>query len=196
VGNPSLRPAFRVRRGSYRKYGFVSGRARRATRPTPSEFRRPVGRAPTSAAGSVSPSTLPPASPCALPLAAAELGEHARSRAGTPTGPTGTGRGAQGRDRKQNRRARSYDKAYQAHDCIQPVPGVCRAARAWAVGRKSGRTGVGPNPIIARTKLSDSVGGLVSFAGTHAIGGLAPISDIPTATIGRLKSSRTITGSE
>jgi len=43
VGNPSLCPAFRVRRGSDREYGFVSGRARRATRPTPSEFRRPCG---------------------------------------------------------------------------------------------------------------------------------------------------------
>src|SRR5438477_12085326 len=43
VGNPSLCPAFRVRRGRGRKNGFMTGRARRATRPTPSKFRRPSG---------------------------------------------------------------------------------------------------------------------------------------------------------
>ena len=43
VGNPSLRPAFRVRRGRERKNGFAASRAHRATRPTPSEFRRQPG---------------------------------------------------------------------------------------------------------------------------------------------------------
>src|SRR5712691_3945883 len=90
VGNPSLCPAFRVRRGSGREYGSTTGRARRATRPTPSEFRRSLGVSPTSAAGSVPGDTLPSASPALSRLAAAsavELGEHARSRAGTTTGP-------------------------------------------------------------------------------------------------------------
>src|SRR5205823_6648539 len=35
VGNPALCPAFRVRRGRGRENGFMTGRARRATRPTP-----------------------------------------------------------------------------------------------------------------------------------------------------------------
>src|SRR5258708_29334031 len=43
VEPPALCPAFRVRRGSRREYGSMTGRARRATRPTPSEFRHPSG---------------------------------------------------------------------------------------------------------------------------------------------------------
>src|SRR5258708_26457456 len=38
VGNPSLYPAFRVRRGKQRENGCMTGRARRATRPTPEQF--------------------------------------------------------------------------------------------------------------------------------------------------------------
>ena len=37
VGNPALCPAFRVRRGRVREYGFAASRARRATRPTPEQ---------------------------------------------------------------------------------------------------------------------------------------------------------------
>ena len=43
VGNPSLCPAFRVRRGSGREYGFAASRARRATRPTPERISVPWG---------------------------------------------------------------------------------------------------------------------------------------------------------
>ena len=113
MGNPSLCPAFRVRRGKYREYGLVSGRARRATRPTPSEFRCHVGMAPTSAAGSVPGDTLPPASPCAPPLPRPSLGTRSES-GGDADGTDGNGRGAQGRDRKQRRRARPYDQCHQA----------------------------------------------------------------------------------
>jgi hypothetical protein len=95
VGNPSLCPAFRVRRGSGRENGFVASRARRATRPTPSEFRCHVGMAPTSAAGSVPGDTLPPASPCAPPLSRPSLGT--RSESGRDADGTARyGRGAQG----------------------------------------------------------------------------------------------------
>src|SRR3989442_13404832 len=38
LGNPSLCPAFRIRRGSGREYGLMTGRARRATRPTPEQI--------------------------------------------------------------------------------------------------------------------------------------------------------------
>ena len=43
VGNPSLCPAFRVRRGSGRENGFAASRARRATRPTPERISVPCG---------------------------------------------------------------------------------------------------------------------------------------------------------
>src|SRR5216683_7375674 len=75
VGNPSLCPAFRVRRGCGREYGSMTGRARRATRPTPSEFRHPSGDgADFSLPASVLGHRSPPASPCTLPLIAVELG--------------------------------------------------------------------------------------------------------------------------
>ncbi len=83
VGNPSLCPAFRVRRGSGRENGFVSGRARRATRPTPSEFRCHVGMAPTSSGGEDAGGIF--AARFALRSSARRVGswEHARSRAGS-----------------------------------------------------------------------------------------------------------------
>jgi len=53
----------------------MTGRARRATRPTPSEFRHPPGDgADFSLPASVLGHRSPPASPCALPRSAVELG--------------------------------------------------------------------------------------------------------------------------
>ena len=60
VGNPSLCPAFRVRRGREREFGLTAGRARRAPRPTP-----PFRAAPTSAAGECAGHHSPSASPSA-----------------------------------------------------------------------------------------------------------------------------------
>jgi len=104
VGNPALCPAFRVRRGRGRENGFVASRARRATRPTPSEFRRPCGHgADFSRRRACLGHRSPPASPCALPPRYRSRGrarEPARSRAGTPTGPRAT-TGSAGHDGKQ-----------------------------------------------------------------------------------------------
>ena len=121
VCNPSLCPAFRVRRGSGREYGSMTSRARRATRPTPSEFRHPPGDgADFSLPASVLGHRSPPASPCALPLTAVELGN-----------PLGVGRGRRqdremrqgsaGHDGKQRRRARPYDQPIK-RDRIQRAP--------------------------------------------------------------------------
>src|SRR5690348_4643344 len=79
----------------------------------PSAFRCHVGMAPTSAAGSVPGDTLPPASPRALPPRwgeARELGNPLGSRAGTPTGLTGTA-GERGAATESTRRARGYSMA-------------------------------------------------------------------------------------
>ena len=89
VVNPSLCPAFRVRRGSGREYGSMTSRARRATRPTPSEFRCHVGMAPTSAAGERAGAPLAARFAPRSPAFRGRAWEHARSRAGTPTGSTG-----------------------------------------------------------------------------------------------------------
>ena len=43
VGNPSLDPAFRVRRGRESSFGLMTSRARRATRPTPEHISVPCG---------------------------------------------------------------------------------------------------------------------------------------------------------
>jgi len=117
VGNPAICPTFRVRWGSEREYGFMPGRARRATRPTPEQVSASMWawrrlRQPASVLGHVSPS----ASPCARPprcRSAIELGNPLGSRAGTPTGGEGQGRGAQGRNEEQRRRARSCDDTHQ-----------------------------------------------------------------------------------
>ena len=103
VGNPALCPAFRVRRGSGREYGFAASRARRATRPNSRAnfgamwaWRR--HQQPASVLGHHSPS----ASPRALPprcRSAGELGNPLGSRAGTPTGSTDTA-GERGARRK------------------------------------------------------------------------------------------------
>ena len=122
VGNPALCPAFRVRRGSDREIGSVSGRARRATRPTPSEFRRPCGHgADIISRRRCRGASSPPASPCALPRTAVELGNT-----------LGVGRrrrrdrqvrqGSAGRVGKQHRRARPCDQGHPARNRIQPVP--------------------------------------------------------------------------
>ena len=141
-GNPSLCPAFRVRRGNDRENGFVSGRARRATRPTPSEFRCHVGMAPTSTAerrcrGASSSS----ASPCALPtspsLARSSWGTRSES-GGDPDGIDSRGRGAQGPTESSGRRARGHGQCHPARSrpqrCWrQPV------ARSWTIKRKQCR---------------------------------------------------------
>jgi hypothetical protein len=137
VGNPSLCPAFRVRRGKRFSFGLMTSRARRATRPTPSEFRCHVGMAPTSAAGSVPRDTLPTASPCASPLPRPSLGTRSES-GGDADRTDGFGRGAQGRDRKQCRRARTYDQVHPVSGKLQLIE-FSTAARSWAIGRPLAR---------------------------------------------------------
>lgn len=65
VGNPSLCPAFRVRRGGARENGSMTGRARRATRPTASVFRPVWGRGDFGSRRACWGTGSPSASPCA-----------------------------------------------------------------------------------------------------------------------------------
>lgn len=108
VGNPSLCPAFRVRRGSGRENGFMTGRARRATRPTASVFRLSGDRRLRQPA-SVLGHRLAVRLALRSPLPAVELREHARSRPGVADGTDSTCRREQGTTESSCRRARPYD---------------------------------------------------------------------------------------
>src|SRR3954454_4840233 len=93
----------------------------------PRAFRCHVGMAPTSAAGSVPGDTLPAASPRALPPRwgeARELGNALGSRAGTPTGSTGTARGREAATESIPSRAGLWYG--QARECLIPDMGVDR----------------------------------------------------------------------
>jgi hypothetical protein len=121
VGNPSLCPAFRVRRGSGREYGLMTSRARRATRPTPSEFRCHVGMAPTSACrqrgwGHAAARFRPALSRSPR----SSLGTRSES-GGTPIGSTGTA-GERGARRKAAPTRATFDQPHPTRNCIQPVP--------------------------------------------------------------------------
>ena len=137
VGNPSLCPAFRVRRGSGRKYGLMTGRARRATRPTPSEFRRPCGHgADFSCRRTCWGIARRPPRP-ALSRSSRRAWEHARSRAGTPTGARGTA-GERGGTTESSADARDPMTTSPTKRAV--VPNRCRrqpAARSWAIERSN-----------------------------------------------------------
>jgi hypothetical protein len=133
VGNPSLCPAFRVRRGSGREYGLTASRARRATRPTPSEFRCHVGMAPTSAAGERAGASLAARFALRSPATRGRTWEHARSRPGTPTGPTV----AAGERRARRKAAADAREPMTSNTQRAMVSNLCRhpAARPWAIER-------------------------------------------------------------
>jgi hypothetical protein len=92
VGNPSLCPAFRVRRGRDREYGFAASRARRATRPTPEQISASSGDGADFSSRRVCWGiTRRPLSPYARPHRCRSRGrarEPARESGGTPTGAT------------------------------------------------------------------------------------------------------------
>ena len=98
VGNPALCPAFRVRRGSGREYGLMTGRARRATARLRANFGTRLGTVPTSAAseraGAALAARLALRAPASLPLRWSSLGTRSESGGGTD-GIEGSGRGPQ-----------------------------------------------------------------------------------------------------
>jgi hypothetical protein len=132
VGNPSLCPAFRVRRGSGREYGSMTSRARRATRPTPSEFRCHVGMAPTSAAGERAGASLAARFALRSPAAAVHLG-NTLGVGRVANGTDGHDRGAQGTTESSGRRARPYDQPLPSAQLHPAVP--ASAGRATVGGR-------------------------------------------------------------
>jgi hypothetical protein len=94
-----------------------AGYARRATRPTPSEFRHPSrAGADFSLSASVLGHRSPPAlalrSPASRPAGGKSWGTRSES-GGDGDGVDSTGRGAQGTTGKQHRRARPYDQRTQ-----------------------------------------------------------------------------------
>ena len=103
VGNPSLCPAFWVRRGSDRENGFTASRARRATRPTPERISAPMWawrrlQQIGECAGASLAVRFAPRSPFSLPLV--------RKSRGTRSG-VGRGRRQESRDTAGERGARS-----------------------------------------------------------------------------------------
>ena len=145
VGNPSLCPAFRVRRGRGRENGFAASRARRATRPTPSEFRHPPGDgADFSLPASVLGHRSPPASPCALPRSPrSSLGT--RSESGGDADRTDRyGRGAQGTTESsadaRDPMTRRTKRAIASNQCRRQP-----AARSWAIERSKSKLTTTPS---------------------------------------------------
>ena len=112
VGNPALRPAFRVTRGRARENGFAASRARRATRPTPEQVSVPCGHGADinsrRVCWGITRRPLRPRSPAVLGHEG-ELGNPLGSRAGTPAGPTEMA-GERGATTESTRRARGYGR--------------------------------------------------------------------------------------
>jgi hypothetical protein len=112
----------------------MTGRARRATRRLRANFGTRLGTVPTSTAGEDAAGNFAARLALRSPANRGRAWEHARSRAGTPTGPTGTAGERRARWKAAQTRATLWHAAAggQLHSAVPPQ----LATRSWTSARR------------------------------------------------------------
>lgn len=193
VGNPTLSPAFRVRRGSGRENGFATSRARRATRPTPERISVPCGHGADISSRRVCWGiTHRPLSPCTLPPRC-----RSRVRAWEPARESGGD--ADRIDRKGGRARGATESSADAREGMarstERIPAPTSASVSRPLNR--GRSSTAGEPVLTSSASNVRGGGSAqteraTLADPTVNGEVAPIPAIGPAPIKLVKPTKAI----